>query len=173
MRLVVFTDPASGEIRALTPPAGMTAEEAQHGRPAIEPVPAADDGTPGVAGTEGLAPAIPAGVASFIVDSETLPLDAPLGAWRLDGAGKVTIDAAAAADIALAGRSCLNLQMRRALRKLGLIDAVNAYVKAQPDDVQDSWEYGVTIPASDAMVIAACAALGVDRKALFDLADSL
>ena len=150
----------------------MTAEEAQHGRAAIEPVPATDD-IPSVAGTEGLEPVVPAGVVSFIVESETLPHDAPLGAWRLDNAGTVTVDATVAAEIALAGRSCLNLQMRRALRHLGKIDAVNAYVKTQDADVQDAWEYGTTIPASNAMVIAACAALGVDRKALFDLAETL
>jgi hypothetical protein len=62
------------------------------------------------------------------------------------------------------------LQMRRALRKLGLLDQVNAYVQSQSVDVQDSWQYCIGFPRNDPMIVAAATALNVDLDALFALA---
>lgn len=67
-------------------------------------------------------------------------------------------------------QSVTPLQMRRALRRLGLIDAVNAYVQSQSVDVQDSWQYCIGFPRNDPMIAAAGQALNVDLDALFDLA---
>ncbi len=80
---------------------------------------------------------------------------------------------AARAAAALNGRSCTPLQMRRALRQLGLFENVQAYVASLPAEAQEAWEYASTMPASDPLIVTACAALGVDRKALYDLAETL
>lgn len=63
------------------------------------------------------------------------------------------------------------LQMRRALRALGHLAAVNAYVAQQSADVQEAWEFSDFIPFNDPLVVAAAAALGVDRATLFDKAE--
>jgi hypothetical protein len=62
------------------------------------------------------------------------------------------------------------LQIRRALRQLGMLEQVNAYVSAQDGDVQDAWQFAIAIPRNDPLVVAAAAALGVDADALFRLA---
>jgi hypothetical protein len=62
------------------------------------------------------------------------------------------------------------LQIRHALRQLGLLDQVNAYVSTQSGDVQDAWQFAVAISRNDPMVVAAATALGVDADALFRLA---
>jgi hypothetical protein len=77
---------------------------------------------------------------------------------------------ATAEENALNSMEVTPLQLRRALRKLGALNAVLAYVASQSAEVQEAWEYAVKMPASDPMIKAACAALGVERKALFDLA---
>lgn len=74
---------------------------------------------------------------------------------------------------ALAGRTCTPLQMRRALRQLGILATVESYVASQSEETQEAWEYASAMPASDPLIVAACAALSVDRKALYDLAETL
>ena len=64
------------------------------------------------------------------------------------------------------------LQMRCALRQLGLLDQVNAYVATQTPNMQDSWQYARTIPISNPMVVAVAAALNVDLPSLFKLANT-
>lgn len=64
------------------------------------------------------------------------------------------------------------LQVRRALRQLGAIAAVNAYVATLPEEDQEAWEYAVAIPIDDQRIIAACELLQIDRDALFRLAGS-
>lgn len=80
---------------------------------------------------------------------------------------------AAAEKNALNSMEVTPLQMRRALRQLGVLDAVISYVAVQTAEIQEAWEYAVKMPASDPMIMAACVALGVDRKTLYDLAKTL
>lgn len=68
------------------------------------------------------------------------------------------------------------LQIRRALRQLGLYDSVATYIETQSDDVKDAWEYAITIYRNDSMIISAGEALGVtddDIDDLFRLAQTL
>jgi hypothetical protein len=68
------------------------------------------------------------------------------------------------------------LQIRRALRQLGMYDSVAAYIETQSDDVKDAWEYAITIYRNDSMIISAGEALGVtddDIDDLFRLASTL
>jgi hypothetical protein len=65
------------------------------------------------------------------------------------------------------------LQIRRALRQMGVLDQVNAYVSTQGEDVQDAWQFAIAIPRNDPMVVAAAAALNIDADALFKLANTL
>ena len=68
------------------------------------------------------------------------------------------------------------LQMRRALRQQGLMDAVTAYVAVQDTDTQDAWEYAVEIRRDDALIASAADALGktpIEIDDLFRLAASL
>ncbi len=94
--------------------------------------------------------------------------------WNESGAAPPTLaELEAAMALTAAPQKVTNLQMRRALRQLGKLAAVNAYVATQSDDVKDSWEYGAEIPITSPMVIAAATALGVDLAALFILAATL
>ena len=61
------------------------------------------------------------------------------------------------------------LQIRRALRQLGLYDSVAAYIETQSDDVKDAWEYAITIYRNDSMIISAGEALGVTDDEIDDL----
>ena len=62
------------------------------------------------------------------------------------------------------------LQMRSALRQMGLIDQVNAYVVQQTPDYQDAWQYASTMPIGYSMLVAVASALKFDLNALFTLA---
>ena len=57
MQVIVYTDPSTSNVVALTPPGGMTAEDAQ-------------------------ASMVPAGVKSWIVDNSTLP-ESDIRSWAL------------------------------------------------------------------------------------------
>ena len=61
------------------------------------------------------------------------------------------------------------LQIRRALRQLGMYDSVAAYIETQSDDVKDAWEYAITIYRNDSMIISAGEALGVTDDEIDDL----
>lgn len=61
------------------------------------------------------------------------------------------------------------LQMRRALRQQGLMDAVTAYVAVQDADTQDAWEYAVEIRRDDALIASAADALGKTPAEIDDL----
>ena len=61
------------------------------------------------------------------------------------------------------------LQMRRALRSQGLLDASLAYVAQQDADTQDAWEYAVEIRRTDALIASAAAALGKTEAEVDDL----
>lgn len=62
------------------------------------------------------------------------------------------------------------LQMRMALRQMGIIAQVDAYVAQQDPNMQDAWQYASTMPITNPMVVAVATALNVDLKSLFQLA---
>ncbi len=53
------------------------------------------------------------------------------------------------------------LQARRALRAAGLLAAVSAWIGAQPDKVQEAWEYCVEVQRDNVLIAGAQAALGL------------
>ena len=53
------------------------------------------------------------------------------------------------------------LQARRALRAAGLLHAVSTWIAAQPDHVQEAWEYCVEVRRDNALIAGAQAALGL------------
>ena len=71
--------------------------------------------------------------------------------------------------------SCTPLQARKALRQVGLIDAVNAAVKASTPDVQDAWEFASEVRRNDPFLVTLSTSLGMTSQqldALFVLAAS-
>jgi hypothetical protein len=68
------------------------------------------------------------------------------------------------------------LQMRKALREMGLAATVKSFVASQSEDVQEAWEYANSIDRDNTLIATAAAALGMtDEQAddLFRLAASL
>lgn len=68
------------------------------------------------------------------------------------------------------------VQIRRALRRSGLYEAVAGFVAAADPDVQDAWEYATEIDRHNPLIAAAAAALGktdTEIDELFRLAASL
>lgn len=68
------------------------------------------------------------------------------------------------------------LQMRKALRQLGLKAAVDAYIATLPEEVGDEWEYALAIERTNPLLQAAIPALGMTSEQaddLFRLAGSL
>lgn len=61
------------------------------------------------------------------------------------------------------------LQMRRALRSLGLTASITAYVNAMGAEAQEAWEYATEIRRDDALVNAAGVALGKTSGELDDI----
>lgn len=67
-------------------------------------------------------------------------------------------------------------QLRLALTKFGMRQAVEDYVNTQDITVKDSWEYSSQFERTHPLILAAAAALGkaeADLDALFDLAKTL
>jgi hypothetical protein len=61
------------------------------------------------------------------------------------------------------------LQMRRALRELGLKDAVDAFVAAQSADVREEWVVSTSFKRLDPMVMAAASHIGLTDDDIDDL----
>lgn len=61
------------------------------------------------------------------------------------------------------------LQMRRALRALGLKPAIDAFVASKGDEAQEAWDYAVAIRRDDPLVELARAALGKSQAELDDI----
>lgn len=61
------------------------------------------------------------------------------------------------------------LQARRALRAVGLLPAVSAFVASQPEEVQEAWEYCVEVRRDDPIITAAASALGMTSAQIDDL----
>ena len=68
------------------------------------------------------------------------------------------------------------LQMRRALRHLGLKATVDGFLATQSDEVNESWEYATEIQRSNELIAMAAMGLGMTDEQtddLFRLANSL
>jgi len=112
MYLVVYTDPVGGQVVALTPPTGMTAEQAQ-------------------------AQEVPSGAASFILDGDTLPHGHDIRSWLLDGSGNVTVDSSWKPPL----RPQLKRgQIMRQLSADGKLAAARSAIATADPLVQELWE---------------------------------
>ena len=72
--------------------------------------------------------------------------------------------------------TCGALQFRKALRQLGKMDAVKAYVEQADEETQEAWEYATEFRRLDPFIVQGMAALGVsdeDVDAVFELAVTL
>jgi ribosome-associated toxin RatA of RatAB toxin-antitoxin module len=68
------------------------------------------------------------------------------------------------------------LQMRRALRRAGLSEAVKAFLATAPEEVVEAWEYATQVERSNPMLVRAAKALNktdAEVDALFRLAATL
>lgn len=61
------------------------------------------------------------------------------------------------------------LQIRRALRSAGLLTAVNAFVAAQDDEVQEAWEYATVILRDHQVIADGTTALEMTTEQVNDL----
>ena len=61
------------------------------------------------------------------------------------------------------------LQVRLALIRAGLADAIAAYVAQQPDEVRAAWEYAIEVRRGHALLCAGAAALGMSDEQVDDL----
>ena len=67
--------------------------------------------------------------------------------------------------------SCSPWQMRKALRRLGLLNAVKQAVEASDnEDLKDGWEYATEFRQDDPLCIAMAQAMKADLTAVFQLA---
>jgi hypothetical protein len=68
--------------------------------------------------------------------------------------------------------SVTNVQMRRALRAMGLFEMVDGYLRQPGADVEalESWEYANVFLYSDPLLDPIVSALSLDKRALFALA---
>ena len=74
------------------------------------------------------------------------------------------------------GMQCGALQFRKALRQLGKMDAVKAYVETADEETQEAWEYATEFKRLDPFITTGMAALGVSDEevdAVFELAVTL
>ena len=74
------------------------------------------------------------------------------------------------------GTECGALQIRRALRQLGLFTTITDWVAMQDEEIQEAWEYATTFKRLDPFILAAITALGKtdeEADALFALAATL
>ena len=140
MMLVVYTDPASGQVVAKTPPAGMDAEAAQ-------------------------AEFTPKGVQSFILDNETFPA-ADIRAWVLGGDGALSVDQARVDSIETPP-VVTPWRLRVALRAIGKLQDVENWVAQQSPDIQDAWEYGLERPINHPLILACARACNLDLPPIF------
>jgi deoxyxylulose-5-phosphate synthase len=63
--------------------------------------------------------------------------------------------------------------LRAALARQGKLAAVNAAVAQSTEEKQELWEYATEYRIDDPDVVAIAAALGIDLRTLFDLAETI
>jgi hypothetical protein len=150
MILVVYVDPATHLVVALTPPAGLTPEETQQRL-------------------------VPEGTASFLIDSATLPLDKDIRAWSLDGQGNVTVDQVRLATLANVS-AVTNAQLKRWLDGAGKLAAAQAAVATAGGLTLELWYGSAVFHVDDPLLVAMGAAIGMstaDIQAAFNAAAKL
>ena len=67
------------------------------------------------------------------------------------------------------GMQCGALQFRKALRQLGKMDAVKAYVETADEETQEAWEYATEFKRLDPFIVQGMAALGVSDEEVDDV----
>ena len=66
-------------------------------------------------------------------------------------------------------RAVTPLQMRKALRQLGMMPTVQAFVVTQPEEVIEAWEYATQIERNNELIAMACEGLGLNDEQADDL----
>jgi hypothetical protein len=61
------------------------------------------------------------------------------------------------------------IQFRRALRKAGLLTTVNTFIASQSDEIQESWEYCVSIRRTDLLITILQSELNLTVEQMDDL----
>jgi len=61
------------------------------------------------------------------------------------------------------------LQIRRALRTVGLLDDITSFVEAAPVEVREAWEYAIQIDRTNEMIVNAALTLGMSEEEVDDL----
>ena len=61
------------------------------------------------------------------------------------------------------------LQARRALRKAGLLTSINTFIATQSDEVQEAWEYCVSVHRNDPLIKSLQTELNLTDEQLDDL----
>jgi hypothetical protein len=61
------------------------------------------------------------------------------------------------------------LQIRRALRAVGLLDEINAFVESSSVEVREAWEYAIQIDRTNEMLLDASSAMGMSDLEVDDL----
>ncbi|SMF96042.1 hypothetical protein SAMN02949497_3422 [Methylomagnum ishizawai] len=69
--------------------------------------------------------------------------------------------------------ACSPWQLRRYLNQSGLRTAVDAYVAAADQDIQDGWATAAVFLSTDPFVVMACAALGLDPYTAIQVASEI
>lgn len=67
------------------------------------------------------------------------------------------------------GMSVTPLQIRRALRTVGLLDDITSFVEAAPVEVREAWEYAIQIDRTNEMIVNAALTLGMSEEEVDDL----
>ena len=87
-------------------------------------------------------------------------------AWLIESGIEIIDFVAPAAEVP---QTVTPLQMRRALRQVGFMDAVQQWAASAGPDAQDAWEYAVAFERSNSSIVAAAAALGKTPAQIDDL----
>jgi hypothetical protein len=61
------------------------------------------------------------------------------------------------------------LQARKALRKAGLLNTVNDFISTQSDEVQEAWEYCISVYRNDPLITSLQVELNLTNEQLDDL----
>lgn len=137
MQIILWNDD-QGRVVALTPPGGMTAEQAKK------------DGA-----------LVPQDRPSFIVDNATMP-NAPLVAWRLSAQGAVTVDEGVPPPRIIVSR----LRFKLELLERGLLANVDAAVAAAGATAQLYWAEAIEIESDHPLVQSIAQALQLSPSTL-------
>ena len=61
------------------------------------------------------------------------------------------------------------LQIRRALRQVGLLDDVQNFIENSPVEIREAWEYAIQIDRNNGLIVNAAGTIGVSEQQVDDL----